>query len=252
MFEPSLAAGPSGLADPPRPFVLRAAHLDGRLIEPGKTFSIDVHIFDLRQPALPSFTRAFAELANDGLGARRAKVEFESAEPLDGTGAASASTSEPLSISLEAPPESISTILVRFVTPTELKSDGTIAQPDFGVLFARVRDRVSTLRSLYGDGPLDLDFRGMAERARSVRLVRADLRHADVLRRSSRTGAVHPIGGFIGDAEYEGELREFVPFLLAGYWTGVGRHTVWGNGVILTDVTDAQSNIQGCRRHSLR
>ncbi len=26
------------------------------------------------------------------------------------------------------------------------------------------------------------------------------------MRRSSRTGQVHPIGGFIGEAEYEGEL----------------------------------------------
>ncbi len=51
-------------------------------------------------------------------------------------------------------------------------------------------------------------------------------------RRSSRTGQTHSIGGFIGEAEYEGDLREFVPFLRAAKWTGVGRQTVWGKGEI--------------------
>ena len=32
--------------------------------------------------------------------------------------------------------------------------------------------------------------------------------------------------------EYEGELGEFVPFLRAAEWTGVGRQTSWGKGAI--------------------
>lgn len=234
MFEPALAAGPSGFAHPPRPFVFRAAHLDGRTIAPGEPFSLDVHVFDLRDPALGSFTRAFSELANDGLGPRCARLHFEGVECLDATGAPAPETASPLCISLDPITTGMSTIVVRFVTPTELKAEGEIARPDFCVLFARARDRVSTLRSLYGGGPLDIDFRGMADRSRSVQLVRADLRHTDVLRRSSRTGEVHPIGGILGEVEYQGDLREFVPFLRAAYWTGVGRHTVWGNGAIVT------------------
>jgi hypothetical protein len=56
----------------------------------------------------------------------------------------------------------------------------------------------------------------------------------DIERRSSRTGQVHPIGGFVGEAEYEGDLAEFVPYLHAARWTGVGRQTVWGKGEIDT------------------
>jgi len=52
----------------------------------------------------------------------------------------------------------------------------------------------------------------------------------DAERRSSRTGQVHGIGGFVGVAEYEGELGEFVPYLEAARWTGVGRQCVWGKG----------------------
>ena len=39
---------PSGLKEPPRPFVLRVAHLDGKRFAPGELFRVDVHVFDLR------------------------------------------------------------------------------------------------------------------------------------------------------------------------------------------------------------
>ena len=70
----------------------------------------------------------------------------------------------------------------------------------------------------------------MGERAAAVRMTRCDLRHVQGERRSGRTGQVHPLGGFIGVGEYEGDLGEFVPILKAAEWTGVGRQTVWGKG----------------------
>ena len=110
----------------------------------------------------------------------------------------------------------------------------------FAVLLARARDRVSTLRSLYGEGPLEIDFRGLAERARSVKTVRSELRHVAVERRSSRTGQRHGIGGLVGFAEYEGDLAEFLPYLEAASWTGVGRHCTWGNGQIRTEILNSE------------
>ena len=109
------------------------------------------------------------------------------------------------------------------------------ARPEFAVLAGRIRDRLSTLRQLYGDGPLDIDFRSFGERAAQVTMTRCDLRQVDIDRRSSRTGRVHSIGGFVGEAEYEGELGEFIPYLRAAKWTGVGRQTVWGKGEIAVD-----------------
>jgi hypothetical protein len=51
-------------------------------------------------------------------------------------------------------------------------------------------------------------------------------------RRSTKTGQGHSIGGFVGHAEYEGDLAEFLPYLEAGRWVGVGRQSVWGKGEI--------------------
>ncbi len=43
-------------------------------------------------------------------------------------------------------------------------------------------------------------------------------------------GKSTPLGGFTGSVEYEGKLAEFLPWLRAARWVGVGRQTVWGKG----------------------
>ena len=56
VFEPRTEGdGPSGLADRPRPFVFRAAHLDGQTIPAGSAFHFDMHLFDTRHPATSAF-----------------------------------------------------------------------------------------------------------------------------------------------------------------------------------------------------
>jgi hypothetical protein len=221
IFEPSSqAAGPSGLSDWPRPFVLRAAHLSGLTIPPGEPFWFDVNLFEMRYPVIGYFEQAFRQLAAEGMGPGHGRADLVSVQQLD-----------PVSVSLEARPADIRRLRVHFLTPTELKA-GAIAleKPEFAILFARARDRVSTLRSLYGPGPLAIDFQALGDLASAVRMTECHVGRLESLRRSSRTGQLHDVGGFIGWAEYEGDLAAFLPILDAARWTGVGRHCVWGNG----------------------
>ncbi len=227
IFAPTRAGtGPSGLADPPRPYVLRARHLDGATIAPCEAFAFDVHLFGANPALQPAIREAFEGAARGGIGPGRGSAEIRSV------------TAEPVSISLDPLPSAPSRIRVEFLSPTELKSEGEIVQrPRFDVLFARIRDRVSTLRELYGPGPLDIDFAAMGARAAAVQMSACGLRHIGLERRSSRTGQTHPIGGFTGWADYEGSLQEFLPYLEAARWTGVGRQAVWGKGEIYTQST---------------
>jgi len=231
IFEPTSAqpvsarSGPSGLRDRPRPFVFRAAYLDGRTVQPEERFWFDVNLFETRNPPLDPFALAFNRLAKEGLGPARGRADLVSVQQ------------RPISISLAPNPAEVRTLRVEFVTPTELKSgDRLVARPEFEVLFARARDRVGTLRALYGPGPPDIDFQAMRERAAAIRMTRCDLRQVEAARRSSRTGQVHAIGGFVGVAEYEGALSEFVPYLEAAQWTGIGRQCGWGKGELRLEI----------------
>jgi hypothetical protein len=241
IFEPKALPrrGPSGLSEQPRPFVFRTRHLDGLVFRPGESLHFDVHVFDLCRPALPYFVDALSRLAQEGLGPGRGRAKLQSVEQLalDGgvtervwDGYQLGMMKEPATIMLAASAPA-NTVRVRFVTPTELKDhSGLAGRPEFGVLFARLRDRISNLRALYGPGPLDIDFRSMGERASRIQMTNCELRSEHAERRSTRTGRVHSLGGFTGEAEYHGDLTEFLPYLRTARWTGVGRQTVWGKG----------------------
>ena len=182
-------------------------------------------MFDTAGALLRALEQTFGDWASTGLGPRRGRVELLASEHED------------IAIDL-SPATPFSRCSLFFRTPTELKGNPSRDAMPFGILFARVRDRVSTLRSLYGEGPVPVDFRALGEQAYEIRTVRSALRYHDVRRRSSRTGAVHGIGGVTGRVDYEGELTDFLPWLRAAWWTGVGRHTVWGNGAM--EVIDAE------------
>lgn len=253
LFEPSRRGeGPSGLADWPRPFVFRAHHLDGALIPAGGHFHFDLHIFETRDPGIPHFIQAFAYLAQAGFGPRRSRARLDRVDELnharqparqlyDAETGIQNEPGAPLEFSLMPPEQPVHRLQVRFLSPTELKADRKLARrPEFWILFNRARDRISTLRTLYQEGPLPIDFRGSGQRAGQVRMVRCEIFWREVTRRSARTRQRHPLGGFVGEASYEGEITEFYPFLYVAQWTGVGRHTVWGNGVIEIRILDDQ------------
>jgi hypothetical protein len=118
------------LADCPRPFVFRAAHLDGSSIQGGETFHFDVHVFDVRDPALAHFAAAFAQLAREGLGPGRGRADLLAVDQLDVSGGAVARVFEsqrfqlsdlaaPLVINLRKAPARVDHVRVRFLTPTE-------------------------------------------------------------------------------------------------------------------------------------
>lgn len=196
-FAPRFNDGPSGLRDAPRAFVIRAA---------GRS-EFGLNLFDVRDGAADLAVRSMERIA---------RIE-------------SVSGRDVLRLPLE-PARAVSRVRVSFVTPTELKGAD---RPGFSVLFARLRDRISTLRAVYQDGPLEIDFKAMAGRAAAVKMTKCEIEHVAAAERVSRsTGQRHSLGGFVGVAEYEGELGEFMPYLEIGRYTGVGRQTVWGKGEI--------------------
>jgi hypothetical protein len=220
-WAPPAPLSASGYQDPPRPFVFRVRHLEGKTFAAGESFQVGLNLFDL--PGLERLTRAFRQFESEGLGPVRSRVVLTGLE------------SQRIRVALHHPRAEARRVLVHFVTPTELKGG---EQPDFGLLFRRVRDRLSALIALYGRQLMRIDYRGLGERASGVETGTLNLEHVFFERTSTRTGQTHPIGGYIGTAEYTGELTEFLPYLDAAHYAGIGRHTVWGKGEISIEVLE--------------
>jgi hypothetical protein len=202
-FAPKADGGPSGLRDSPRAFVFRTSLADG----------FGLNLFDV--------TAGAADLAIAAVS------KFAAIDDV---------RCESVRLSLE-PVREARRVRVTFLTPTEIKG-GVHPRPygqgcpDFSVLFARLRDRISTLRAVYQGGPLEVDFKAAAARAGKVRMTCCEIQNVRAERTSRNTGQTHPLSGFTGVIEYEGDLTEFLPYLEIGRYTGVGRQTVWGKGEI--------------------
>ncbi|HYO81210.1 MAG TPA: CRISPR system precrRNA processing endoribonuclease RAMP protein Cas6 [Bryobacteraceae bacterium] len=171
---------------------------------------------------MDALTGGLRELGLQGVGPGRGRMQM--------VGEAKYFFDAPLSTRDSGP---VSRFALEFSTPTELKVGGeTLREPRFDAVFSRARDRISTLMTAWQGGAPLLDFRRLADQAQQVRLVTSSVTTVDVTRRSTRTGHSHSLGGFTGRAVYEGDARELMPILRAAWWTGIGRHTVWGNGAV--------------------
>src|SRR5579872_4578458 len=130
LFEPGseLGRAPSGLADWPRPFIVRAERLDGRVFAERSQFSFDLHIFDLRPAVLAYFREAIEKFAGQGVGPGHGTATLERVEQVDlEDRAVPANGYAPLSVYLGADGGAVDHVRLRFASPTELKSGGAVA-----------------------------------------------------------------------------------------------------------------------------
>jgi len=260
LFEPSPPPGADRLSknqDIPRPFVFRAPQTHQTRFEKGERFEFGLVLIGRALDFLPYFVLSFRELASEGLGLNRAKCTLEKVEETalssNGVGdcepkviynaedqlfraAASTAADEWIKTRLQQfsvgnGNASVQRVTIRFLTPTLLRADGEVVRrPGFHHVFKRLRDRINALGTFFGDGPLDIDFRGLGERSERVTTVESRIEWVERFRTSSKTHQRHELSGFVGEATYEGELAEFMPWLGFGELVHVGKHTAWGNG----------------------
>lgn len=247
VFEPGPPAGGERLrnfTDLPRPFVFDEP-LDARTtFTPGDKLEFGLSVVGVIARHAPYFVTAFQSLAETGLGPRRAPFSLESVVAIAGAGrehelyrrgsarvlpVAPQVTAADLMQPGDASRESLH---LRFLTPVDLRDAGrSVRAPHFGPLLRRLRDRLSALAAFFGGGPLMLDFKGLGHLADEVRLVQARTRDVSVRRTSARTQQTHDVGGFLGEARYEGPaLGVLMPLVRVGEVLHVGRHAAFGNG----------------------
>ncbi|MBI4444425.1 MAG: CRISPR system precrRNA processing endoribonuclease RAMP protein Cas6 [Acidobacteria bacterium] len=263
IFEPSPPPGAERLSknqDIPRPFVFRAARSVQTCFPKGEPFKFALVLIGRALEYLPYFVLSFRELARQGVGMNRARSDLQVVEQIkisnNGSERGSGNV-EPIFSSEDQLFRTAETITadewvrarlrdmtgpkdgktrrlkIRFLTPTFLRANGEVVRrPEFHHVFKRLRDRINALATFFGEGPLDVDFRGIGERAEKVRTVSAQIDWVERFRTSSKTRQRHELSGFVGEATYEGELTEFLPWLTLGELVHVGKHTAWGNGWI--------------------
>jgi hypothetical protein len=240
----------------PRPFViapewrLGAAGAAERLVyEPGQELSFGLVLIGRAQEFFAHFVVALREMDRIGRGRQAielARIEAANAGRLCGInpwgeaarivydardnvvrGAASPVTLD--DCAREVPGAERATI--EFMTQTRLKHEGSWARvPEFHIVFRRLLGRLSSMARFHCGGPLDIDFKGMIDRAREIRLIRNETRWVSWSRYSSRQEKKMQWEGLVGKVTYERDLAPFWPYLRFGQYVHVGHGATFGLG----------------------
>jgi hypothetical protein len=250
-FEPRPPAGGdrlSNFSNLPAPFVFDVPAGEQTEYRPGEVVEFGLTAVGRAARLAPYYVTAFRQLADEGIGPRRARFDLVEVSAVGRGGGGDVvpiyRNTEPV-VRLNAPSlragdlrqagdEERDRLTLRFVTPMDLKDGGAAVEvPRFGAIMRRLRDRVSALAAFFGDGPIEIDFKGVSALADGVRLVEDRTRLVSVSRHSSRTGQRHDIGGIVGEAAYEGEgIGRLMPLVRLGEVLHVGKHAAFGNGGI--------------------
>ena len=233
-------------SDVPLPFVIEPDTTDRRTTyQPGDTLNFDLVLVGKAINYLPYFIVVFRELGNRGLGRGRGKYslhEVGAVQPLSGVQERIYSATDEMvchsqlevsfqDIERRAEEMPGDKVTLRFLTPTRIKHEGRfISQPPFHVIVRNVLRRVSSLYYFHCGEQWEFDYRGTIERAKGIRSAELNTRWVDWERYSGRQNAKLKMGGFVGEAVYEGDLTEFRPLLLLGQLVHIGKACVFGNG----------------------
>ncbi len=228
----------------PQPFILEPPLETKRVYEPGEELSFHLVLIGKALDYLPYFIYTFDELGRVGLGRGKGKYMLEAVAWLDEAGNAvpiydggrKVLTDSFHALSLSQLPVSDSSpspvfVSISFLTPTRLKYENQLTTDcEFHVLFRNLARRLALLDYFHCGGEFPPERREFVERARAVETVASDLRWVDWERYSNHQQTRMRLGGFMGQVTYRGDFTEFLPYLLLGTYTHVGKGATFGLG----------------------
>ncbi len=250
VFNPLGLAQAKRLQNPPRGYVFKPPLSETALYTPSTPLRFDLVLIGDRIDYFPYIIMPFIEVGKSGIGLNRGRFRLaEIASVKDGTsstvydsrsGVVTNSIQRITGRELLKKADDLASgrMTLRFLTPTRLKYNPTgekgksavVRDPEFHHIIRRLRDRLNALSSAYCGGPLDMDFKGLAERAMMIKKARSDARWVETRRKSRTQQATHDQSGFMGRISFEGDLEEFIPMLIAGEFVHIGDDAVFGNG----------------------
>ncbi len=234
----------------PHPFIINSPLEKKRQYGEGEKLEFQLTLIGRAIDYLPYFIYTFEELGKIGLGKGRGRFRISQVLSLDnhlkGTtiykGEEKILQSKYPSLKVEdllsdargsgrLMAGSSRKIKLNFLTPTRMKfGERYILDLEFHIFLRNLLRRISLLSYFHCGDELELDFKGLISRAMEVKTEERSLSWYDWERYSSRQDTRMKLGGFVGEIVFEGDLKEFLPFILLGEQVNVGKGTSFGLG----------------------
>jgi hypothetical protein len=238
--------------NPPRPFAIRPPAAvrveDERVFMVGDRFDMQMTLMGKATGLFPYLVQGLAGAGHHGVGYGRGRFSIQSIESyqpfktekeeLMANGRVQLPSlrfgREEILMAAEKLPTKA--LRLRFLSPTTLKDAGQILKrPDFTALIKRILERAQATAYHYGETSGEQSlwqplYAELSEAAAGIRLKQDNTRWVDLQSGSRRSNRYNDIGGFVGEALFEGDLRPFHEWILWGQVLQAGKNVVKGNG----------------------
>ncbi|MGB8657438.1 MAG: CRISPR system precrRNA processing endoribonuclease RAMP protein Cas6 [Candidatus Zixiibacteriota bacterium] len=227
----------------PHPFIIVPPLEKKRYYEAGEKLNFGLVLVGKAIEYLPYFIFTFQELGNIGIGKKKGKFSLSKVHGSDSNDQETIIYDAGQSKIVNLPQVKFpfrenngqrneQQLTLNFLTPVRVKYEGSLGtQLDFHVLIRNLLRRISTLAYFHCDeDQSSIDFKGLIQKAKEIRIARNGLRWYEWERYSARQDTRMNMGGFVGKITYEGNLSEFIPFIEAGELVHVGKGTSFGLG----------------------
>ena len=234
--------------DVPRPFVIDPLDTRGEYRK-GESFSFQLTLIGRAIDYLPYFLVSFRELGEMGIGKGRGRFQLAHVRTDEGESIYDGDTQMVHNlnnsrgfddIQRETESQPMDELTLRLITPARITHEGALTdQLPFHVFWRRLIGRISALAYFHCGESLEMDFKGLIEKAMSVETTGSTLRWKDWTRYSSRQDRRMQLGGLVGRVKFAGDLAEFVPFVALGAFLHVGKNATFGLGKYRVDTSSS-------------
>ncbi|MEW6185986.1 MAG: CRISPR system precrRNA processing endoribonuclease RAMP protein Cas6 [Thermodesulfobacteriota bacterium] len=246
VFEIPSGEESKGTPSPPHPFIIEPSLNSQTHFQPGDSLDFNLILLGRFNEYLPYFVYAIEQMGRIGIGKKingkhshfqLQAVSIEGRRVYDSVGK-KLIKAEPEDLLLERsgmgnPDQNKDEIRLWLQTPLRLKFDNRLkAELPFHVLIRGALRRIAVLNTRFGTGEPALDYKGLVAGASAIKIKESNLHWFDWKRYSNRQEQAMLMGGMVGEVTYQGDLKEFLPFLRYCEKVHLGKATTFGLGQI--------------------
>ncbi len=233
----------------PHPFIIEPPLETQRAYQNEEELSFGLVLIGRAVDYLPYFIYTFEELGRHGLGKGKGKYQLlrvieempgncaSKAGPIkkviyQGENKTLADSAYPIVWQDIVDDQSPKEICLNFLTPTRIKYENKLIKNiEFHIFFRNLLRRISLLSYFHCGEKLDnKGFKTLIEEAKQIKTVFRKLFWNDWERYSTRQGSRMKMGGFIGEARFQGDLKPFWPYIRLGEFVHIGKGSSFGLG----------------------
>jgi len=229
------------LKRPPHPYVLEPPITSKIEYNHNDELAFNLILIGRGIEYLPYFVFVFEELGKRGLGKGRGKYELvrvdnEEGERIYESGKLSdnfqkKSFRDIINECNIPENKNYQQLKINFLTPVRIILRGELLTKfDFTLFIINLLRRLSWLSIVHSDEELEFNYKYFISCADEIKIKEKNIKWYDWERYSSRQDTRMKLGGFLGDITFEGDLKEFIPFIKLGEYIHIGKQTSFGLG----------------------